>query len=70
MSQDTIGTPLGARIKELLDLLDVAVAKTSQTRSKNSGLTALQKLPEAKAANDLTAHSSAIFRSKDKSSCH
>ena len=68
MSQDLIGTPLGARIKELLDLLDVAVAKTSQ-RSKNSGLSALQKLPEAKAANDLSAHSSAIFR-KDKSSCH
>jgi hypothetical protein len=70
MSQDVIATPLGARIKELLDLLDVAVAKTSQTRSKNNGLGSLQKLPEAKAANDKTAHSSTIFRTKEKSSCH
>jgi hypothetical protein len=70
MSQDIVGTPLGARIKELLDLLDVAVAKTSQTRLKNSGLGALQKLPEAKAANDLSARGNAIYRSKDKSSCH
>jgi hypothetical protein len=69
MSQDTIATPLGVRIKELLDLLDVAVAKSNQTRSKNIGLSALQKLPEAKAANDLTTRNSAIFRS-NKSSCH
>ena len=69
MSQDMSGTPLGARIKELLDLLDVAVVKTSQNRSKNKRLTALQQLPQAKPANDLSTHPSPIFLGK-KSSSH
>ena len=67
MSEDMTRTALDARIKDLLDLLDAAVVKNKQNRSKDNGVTPFQPLS---GGNVQAAREALAFVAKNRSSTH